>query len=463
MNYYDLQQHPNRGRAGPRLQLLVRRKFFPLSRGRIRFERAPKSKHSDAGRIDASMSVATPVSALNPDDPGDETAKKYRYQYAYGVILWTASFRGQNDYVALWCEQHEDFLGQVADNKFDGYQIKTRKNGAWEWNDDAVIKSIKRFVGLDEEFVGQMREFIFVSNAECSSSEAVKSIHLAPITVLKYLQAVPIGPYPEFCEVCLTTLAEKTECNRPAVHAVLCKTRIIVGPPEQAFEAEINQNHLPHVEGCGHLVPKQLAELLESLMSRVWRASSKASQDPSRHHAIVNGRYAQDPQLLDKRIPKEAFGKYIEDFNLPRFEYLRRFQTVKPQAARAEASILQQKMAGAGLTDYFDGMQRQTISTERQLFELQAKDPERATQIISQVESVVLRVCDDAHLKHAADKSDFGMLMMRDVNSELKTIAETKSDEVHRQPYGALLGMCGLLAEECKVWWSKRFELEDKK
>ena len=408
------------------------------------------------------MSADTPVAAPNPADPGDETAKKYRYQYAYGVILWAASYRQGRDYISLWCEQHEDFLSQISEKLFDGFQIKTLKSGNWQWNHEEIINTVKRFVYLDEQYPDQMREFFFVSNAECSASEAVDRIHLSPVSVLTLLRSQPYGPYPEYCEKCLNDLATRTECSRASVAAVLKKMGLIVGPTEQSFEAEIQQNHIPHVAGCGHLIPSQLASLLDSLIGRVWQASSKSYQGPERHYAIVNGNFGEDPQLLDKRISVNAFSTFIEAFKLPRFEYLRRFQSVKLLPERSEASILQQKMAGAGLTDYFDGLQRQTISTERHLFELQAKEPERGPQVVAQLESVVLRVCNDAHLKHTDDQRDFGLPMMRQVNEELKTIAESQPDEVHRQSYDALLGMSGLLAESCKVWWSKKFKVEGK-
>ena len=44
-------------------------------------------------------------------DPGDATARNYRYQYAYGVMLLIAAKRGAVPDLALWCEHHEDFLG----------------------------------------------------------------------------------------------------------------------------------------------------------------------------------------------------------------------------------------------------------------------------------------------------------------------------------------------------------------
>ncbi|ACB77747.1 DUF4297 domain-containing protein [Opitutus terrae] len=406
------------------------------------------------------ISEPTPIAALNDSDPGDETAKKYRYQYAYGVILWAACHRREKDYVALWCEQHEDFLGQVTEKLFDAYQIKTLKSGVWQWNHDELVKTVKRFVALDTEFPGQIREFFFVSNAPCSDSEATDRIHLSPLPVLRVLTNQPYGPYPECCERCLTDLATRAGCERGAVAAVLCRMMLSVGPPEPSFEAEIQQNHLPHVEGCRDLAPRQLADLLGALITRISRASSKASQDPARHYAIVNSRFQAEPQLLDKRVDVAGLRGYVDELQLPRFEYLSRFNTLKLQPTRQEVSILKQKMSGAGLADYFEGLQRQTISTERRLIEIQARDPEQGAKIVAQLESTVLRVCNDAHLKHTNDQQEFGIPMLRDVTTELKAIAETKSDDVYREPYDALVGMAGLLAEDCKVWWSKKFELE---
>jgi hypothetical protein len=318
------------------------------------------------------MTTPTPISALNASDPGDETAKKYRYQYAYGCIIWIAAFRAEKDYKALWCEQHEDFLGQVSDTCFDAYQIKTRRAeiGDWQWNHDALVNTVKRFVLLDRDFPGKIRHFYFVSNAQCSASEAEATNHLSPVPVLKCL-ALTYGPYPEFCEKCLTTLSEKTSCHRHEICTVLQRMQISLGPPEEAFEAEIKQHHIPNINGCASLAPYQLNDLLDILVGCIWRASSRGSRSPSRHYAIINGRFDQEPQLHEKRIEVAALQTFLDGLLWPRFEYLARFKTVKLAANRDETSILHQKVVGGGLEDYYESLRRQTLSAERRLLELQ--------------------------------------------------------------------------------------------
>ncbi|WP_436110893.1 dsDNA nuclease domain-containing protein [Neorhizobium tomejilense] len=45
-------------------------------------------------------------------DPGDETERNFRYQHQYGVVLLAAVRRGTFNYIALYCEHHEDFLAE---------------------------------------------------------------------------------------------------------------------------------------------------------------------------------------------------------------------------------------------------------------------------------------------------------------------------------------------------------------
>ena len=74
-----------------------------------------------------------PTAARDTKDPGDATARNFRYQHAYGVILLVAAKRGERPYVAIWCEQHKDFLAQRRDEVCDAYQVKTSRPelGAW--------------------------------------------------------------------------------------------------------------------------------------------------------------------------------------------------------------------------------------------------------------------------------------------------------------------------------------------
>ena len=146
--------------------------------------------------MDVSSSGSTsksPIEKRNLIDPGDETSRRYRYQFGFGSILLVASLRNEFDYKAVWCEQHEDFLGEISEHLFDAYQIKTRKPelGEWKLNAPELIKSIDRFVALQRKHPKSFRRFKFVSNAKFSNSNANTHKHLSPVKLLVSIEDAP--------------------------------------------------------------------------------------------------------------------------------------------------------------------------------------------------------------------------------------------------------------------------------
>lgn len=255
--------------------------------------------------------AVSPTDAPNSADPGDDTARRYAYQHAFGVILWVAAYRAEKDYVALWCEQHEDFLAEIPGGQFDAYQVKTRtaELGYWRFSHEALTDSIKRFAKLDKDHAGQIRTFYFVSNAQCSDSKEKDGDHLSPALVVPLLAITPLA---ECCEKALTYLNEKTKLDRDTLLSVLRRTKLVLGPPDQSITAEIVANHLPHVDPQRRCTPAQLESLHKRLLSRVHESSSLLTQDPARHYSTVNGGLAENAQLRAKRIPVAELKSHIE-------------------------------------------------------------------------------------------------------------------------------------------------------
>jgi len=260
--------------------------------------------------------TSTPVSAPATGDPGDDVARRFRYQHAYGVILWVAGFRKKIDYIGLWCEQHEDFLGQVGDVLFDAYQIKTREAeyGYWDFGDKPLYDSLARFVKLDELYPGQIRRFFFVSNAQWSESAKPERQHFCPALVLKGCTGDP--PLPNHCQKALKHLSEKTGCTEAALLAVLKRTAFQSGPSLADVDAVVVHQHVGVVEGLASCSGSELTLLYERLLGRVRDASSLASRDPARHYPIINGGLSQDAQLLNKRIANGELTSHLEYLRL---------------------------------------------------------------------------------------------------------------------------------------------------
>lgn len=259
--------------------------------------------------------AASPTDVPNPADPGDDTARRYAYQHAFGVILWIAAYRAEKDYVAIWCEQHEDFLAETSGGQFDAYQVKTRtaELGYWRFSHDALTDSITRFAKLDKDYPGQIRTFYFVSNAQCSDSKEKGSEHLSPALVVPLLAITPLA---ECCEKALTYLSEKTGLDRDTLLTVLQRTKLILGPPDQSITAEIVANHLPHVDAQRCCTPAQLESLHKRLLGRVHESSALLTQDPARHYSTVSGSQIENAQLRAKRIPVDELKSHLEFLQL---------------------------------------------------------------------------------------------------------------------------------------------------
>lgn len=110
----------------------------------------------------------TPAPDMVPatGDPGDETARRYRYQWTYAAIVCCMLLDETVDVVEVFCEHHEDILVKHTDETFSGLQVKTRaaNQEVWKTNDEGVSGSCARFAKLEAEFPGRFRAFRFLTN-----------------------------------------------------------------------------------------------------------------------------------------------------------------------------------------------------------------------------------------------------------------------------------------------------------
>ena len=143
----------------------------------------PHSSVSNKQKANLQSNILSPSlhEVVDTTDPGDDVQQRYRYQHAYGVILLVASMRKELPYVAIWCEHHEDLLGELEDGYYDAYQVKTQlpENGRWDLTKEPLKDSIKRFVTLNQKFPDKIREFHFVSNVDHEKSMLQKKLGVA--------------------------------------------------------------------------------------------------------------------------------------------------------------------------------------------------------------------------------------------------------------------------------------------
>jgi hypothetical protein len=107
-----------------------------------------------------------PDEVLAANDPGDDTARRYRFQYTWAAIVCCMLLDDTQDVVEIFCEHHEDVLLKHRDGKFTGHQIKTRESDqdVWKAGDEQVKSACARFVQLEKDFPGYFRAYRFLTS-----------------------------------------------------------------------------------------------------------------------------------------------------------------------------------------------------------------------------------------------------------------------------------------------------------
>lgn len=408
----------------------------------------------------STAATTSPTAERDRDDPGDETQRNFRYQHAYGVILLLASATGKKAYIYIWCEHHEDFLAELIDGTFDAYQIKTAKpeNGPWTWTKPPLRDSIKRFVALHNKFPSSISSFFFVSNVEQSDSHAEDKIHLSPPRLLEVIDNLPQdGKLKEAFD----DLLAHCQCTPAELQHVLKNLKFIKGPDRDSFDAVIAHDHFSSVPECKSLNAAQRNHLRDQLVQVVYQASSLKVEDPSRHWLCIGESAQGDPYLQSKKITIESIKTLIKEATARPFSFVPITIPFKLGGGDGKLSVLDKKMLKGGLSEYATTMRRRTLSAEQHLIEQSHLDPAGISNALSQLTSYVQSVCDDARLTASANPAPYGAQMFRYVHTHLQKAAEQHPEMVFNQPYDLLVGVAGLLTEECSVWWSERFDLKE--
>lgn len=398
-------------------------------------------------------------------DPGDETERNYRYQHQYGVVLLAAVRRGRLSYVSIYCEHHEDFLGERIDGRFDGWQIKTSKpeGGAWKLTSPALVKSIGRFVELLEAYPGEIGDFKFVSNSAIdevtvNSKDAARRGRCPGLMRSHLEQCSCADDVKEPFKKTFDSLAAELGAEPNRLFEVLRRLEFVKGPSREEFDAALAHEHLGNLPDCAQLTPVELDDVRNTLVALVHRAASLQVTDPDRHLLdLLSGKH-DDPVILAKRIicTEVTFAAPVPLTKT--FAYSGE-PTLDPTSQRP-VRVLEQKLERGGLVDMVNYMKAREQAAEYQFLEEQAKNPATARHQLRQIEEAVHGECLEAYMvAKASGQPKFGVSMFNDVSTRLRRLETDRKQLIGGSAYEVLMGTAALLTSECRLWWSERFRL----
>ncbi|MBU1737091.1 MAG: DUF4297 domain-containing protein [Proteobacteria bacterium] len=242
---------------------------------------------------------AAPDVVAADGDPGDETARRYRFQSIYAAIVCCMMLDTTEDVVEVFCEHHEDVLVKHGDGTFSGLQVKTRASdqAVWKTSDKAVKGSCARFAKLEKDFPGCFRSYHFFTNHPLHSAKNGQDLRY----VLELIKRTSIvSDVPPLAQSFLKQVAKLADCTLEVVFNSLSKTYANDSLPKLA-DAEVRLVYtLTSVwERAGECSYHSVLRSARQLIWECQQASSLAHQDVLPAYLPVTAHF-EDEELVQR-------------------------------------------------------------------------------------------------------------------------------------------------------------------
>jgi hypothetical protein len=441
-----------------------------------------------------------PDQVLNPGDPGDDIQRRFRYQAVRACCYILALFDDEEGIDEVFCEHHEDILLKYQSGTFLGIQIKTKLDGSvpLKAGDTEVIRSLKRFVETEKEFPGYFDGYLLASNSgfwrdarngsnlqhvlEEANGKGLKSAGNLVQTLLKKLCPKPSTAKTKAAPEKSKRAAKATEQDAPTspdppspsenyeaqlerALEVLKKLRLDMTPPL----ANMDQPLLEALATCplvGQNHPySSLKSIANTLIAEVLQASSKEHASCKAHYFAVcrSPEQAQTESLIAaKRFARSRVDEVIRRGfgHGPRAGATTPFSVDQlPEGTRVQ----QAKMTAGGIVidDVDEAVQQRHAAEYIASTWLNKYGVPKANAKYQDVRSAVLTECNEAKVQAACGGGQFGPAMLRLVKERVRALHASEGSRLHDLRYDQLLGIAGILTEECRLWWSEKFDLSE--
>jgi hypothetical protein len=206
-----------------------------------------------------------------------------------------------------------------------------------------------------------------------------------------------------------------------------------------------------------------LQSIASVLVAEVLEASSKDHASPKKHYFAIcrNPHQAQmDSIITAKRFAKtraeevirRGFGRCGTSASVTPFTIDR-----LPDGTR----IQQAKMTGGGIVidDVEEAVQQRQAAEYALSTWISKYGVPKANSMYQDVRSAVLTECNEAKERAKQTGSEFGSSMLKLVKERIRTLYTNDGATLHGLRHDQLLGIAGILTEECPLWWSEKFDL----
>jgi hypothetical protein len=399
-------------------------------------------------------------------DRGDETQALFQYQWCAGVVLLAGALAGANKYVAIWCEHHDDLLGELPDGRFHAVQVKTNagSNVRWSCSDSGFADAVKKFAEHEAAYSDKFERYILFSNVKPyipgATARAPERLATSPVRVRDSCRAaascsdVP-APYKSSFDALVAHAGKPPE----VVFAVMRKLDFQHGPSLEGFrEALIGV--VQGVPTCKQFTMIRLEKLRDDLLFMVGKASSMDVPSLNLYASVLRSDGRPAAAIRGKRVSRDDFEEVIRQHPGGGFRFADVGGHLQLGSASGQKDVLRQKMNAGYIGTYFDALWLLAMSAERRLLEEAMMDPEGTLKKTAQLESVMLVECRTAELaaSEEADERLRGPRILRRVFQRAEELARHDRVTVEGERAETLKGIAGLLSGDCKFAWGATFK-----
>jgi len=403
---------------------------------------------------------------LSPDevqatgDPGDDTARRYVYQWTYAAILCVALLDDTMDIVEVFCEHHEDVLLKHADDSFTGCQVKTRAADAdpWSASDDDIVRACARFASIESQFPGRFREFILTTNHVFITRRNTG-------TCLPYLldlarSADDAESAPPVLGRYVSEVAHRARCSKAVALATLKKARCDNNPPK------LNDVFIRLVDTITQCWPRSTECSVDAVKSAA-RALIAACQEASAlgHSQVLPAYIAVSPDPVGAELQRRIDGKRLDRGRVGRIldSALDGPGTLEgpiedvPEPGSSSRSLLTRKLDAGGfsalsIASAIDLRNKADYQGIQWLNRFGKRDGLRR---YDHIRSVVLCDCADAYEVTRTCEGQFGRAMLSFLRDRFVERRSAGGAPLYDCLNEHLEGFAYVLTGECKVWWSR--------
>lgn len=411
------------------------------------------------------MAEATPEAVLDPLDKGDDVLRRFRFQITYASIVSLTLFDAKSNIEEVYCEHHEDILVKQKDGKFIGIQVKTKELNQvpFQTNEDTIFNAIKRFILLDTQFPNKFLRFTLVSNAGFYD---VKDDYKNLNWILKLVRdnnLVELLKKKSKQKKFVSDLCETCKCSEDVAISVLAKIKLQPGVGNlDNIQLELNDRLSKLSKVSGQTV-SAITQIANKIIQHHFDASSLKIENELTETYLKGENHTEEEvfrKIEGKKVKREHLEKCItEVLEEPITLVTKGFVDIS--LPKGEGKLVR-KMDKGGISYDNVNLQKDNKYAAEMHFAswVHKYGASKATDRYKQVSLVVQNECQAAFDENSKDDKLFGTDMLREVRKRLKERRDKESSTFFDCKSEHLMGMAGILTEDCKVWWSKRFDIE---